>query len=701
MAGGEFTTKSGDTTIEHNDIGDMLRITTRKVAMVPNEDEVSSYLAPMRTNCSVMGDFMLEYETSDDKWAENAACGCAYKEPGTGGYGGFGGYECMYPVDRDVFKKYLDCWRREYAFSVETQTVTFEFVTFNANIDMMAYTLGDITLKPSGAIETSLETTSFVIRGSFWDMQYLLFFLFWYLVCVIYYTYQAGLKFYTDLLKKQALFRASFIQILPTVAYEHVKDDPFNVLDLFSIFCSFFSLYQFAEFMNLTTGFTSQSGFNYVVRTATWAELLTTMGGIRQQTKIYTRISSINIIVIFGRCLKFFREQPRMTALVQTILAAGMDTGYFVMMLIVILFGFVMFCHVSFGPQLDRLSTIYFSFNYCFSMVIGDYDFNELNEIDSLMAHFFFFFFLIVFQCVFLNIFFAIIDCFFVNTSPPPMNLKTLLKPYFGTWLPFVQWDDDVHMEQTGKEANKKQPPSRTDASKDARKKINALEDAARKKGEESDPVFAKDFMQLGLDAEEQFEEVMVWARDEARKYVDVFTKLKDERQNYANVNAFIDKKKRDLQALVRMEENRAKDTERKMKYHLQLYEASAYKDLDTVCRYMLLLEHKIKRAGVKKMRLNKEMDYMRRQAELLQYTEAELDERQRNAEFAAPEDSNQAPEEKQVEDADGDGPVVSAQVEANIVPEEEPDGILAKDQSTTRQEQRKEFVRTYENGSS
>merc|ERR1719409_1149307 len=106
--------------------------------------------------------------------------------------------------------------------------------------------------------------------------------------------------------------------------------------------------------------------------------------------------------------------------------------------------------------------------NYCFSMVIGDYDFNELERVDTYMAHFFFFF-LIVFQCVFLNIFFAIIDCFFVNTSPPPSNLKRMLKPYFAPIVPgFVirplgGWDDDVHMEQTGKEANKKQPPSRTD----------------------------------------------------------------------------------------------------------------------------------------------------------------------------------------------------------------------------------------------
>ena len=30
------------------------------------------------------------------------------------------------------------------------------------------------------------------------------------------------------------------------------------------------------------------------------------------------------------------------------------DTAYFVLMLVVIMFGFVMFCHVSFGPQLAR-----------------------------------------------------------------------------------------------------------------------------------------------------------------------------------------------------------------------------------------------------------------------------------------------------------------------------------------------------------
>jgi hypothetical protein len=48
-----------------------------------------------------------------------------------------------------------------------------------------------------------------------------------------------------------------------------------------------------------------------------------------------------------------------------------------------------------------------------------------------------------------------------------------------------------------------------------------------------------------------------------------------------------------------------------------------------------------------------------------------------------------------------GEAHMFSAQVEANLVEEGEPDGILTKDQSETRQEQRKEFIRTYENGDS
>merc|ERR1719486_1472414 len=64
------------------------------------------------------------------------------------------------------------------------------------------------------------------------------------------------------------------------------------------------------------------------------------------------------------------------------------------------------------------------------------------------------------------------------------------------------------------------------------------------------------------------------------------------------------------------------KDAERKMKYALQLHEKSAMQDLDTVSRYMLLLEHKIQRKSLKRMRMVKEKEFLKTQAELLQYTE-------------------------------------------------------------------------------
>ena len=52
-----------DEATENTGVGDMLRITVRKMAMVPNDDEVSSHLVPMRANCSSTGQFLLAYET--------------------------------------------------------------------------------------------------------------------------------------------------------------------------------------------------------------------------------------------------------------------------------------------------------------------------------------------------------------------------------------------------------------------------------------------------------------------------------------------------------------------------------------------------------------------------------------------------------------------------------------------------------------
>jgi hypothetical protein len=199
----------------------------------------------------------------------------------------------------------------------------------------------------------------------------------------------------------------------------------------------------------------------------------------------------------------------------------------------------------------------------------------------------------------------------------------------------------------------------------------------------------------LGIEGSEQFEEVMVWARDEARKYVEKFTRLKEERANSGNEMVFLDTKKRQMERAWREEEKLCREAERKMKYAVQLYEASATKDLETVCSYMLTLEHKIKRTNLKKMRLTKELEFMRKQAELLHFTEAEVEERLRALDFAGMEDRKRVEAEDAVEvvaELQGDS---SAQFADNTinVPPDDPDAALAKGQSASRLKERQEFA--------
>merc|ERR1719478_1032926 len=115
------------------------------------------------------------------------------------------------------------------------------------------------------------------------------------------------------------------------------------------------------------------------------------------------------------------------------------------------------------------------------------------------------------------------------------------------------------------------------------------------------------------------------------------------------------------------------KDAERKMKYALQLHEKSAMQDLDTVSRYMLLLEHKIQRKSLKRMRMVKEKEFLKTQAELLQYTEEELEERVRAADFTALEQGHSPAEDIALEEAEADAAEQAAAAAGNNPPEIEP----------------------------
>merc|ERR1719265_1053283 len=339
---------------------ELLRVSTRRVAMGNNTDEMGKAWVPFRSNCTLSGAYLQEQTQIEFKgecealmYGQPGEAGCQTEEDGA--------FVCMLPPDSEGFKAMMDCWRQQYAVSLETQEIAFEFITYNANIDMMSYTKGTVRADPSGLVDRRLDTTAFVIRTYQDESEMLaLVYLGIYTALVFYYASMEAKKITVEFMKKSQHTRALWFQILPTVVYEHFKDDFFNILDVSSINLSLISLYQFAVFTYQTIRIEDE------LTGSDWSTFIKSMSDVSDQVKIYTQLSSLNVVVIFLRLLKFFRENARMANVSATLAAAAEDTLYFVLMLIIVLVGFLMFGHVSFGPSLVPMSTPEKSMNYCF-----------------------------------------------------------------------------------------------------------------------------------------------------------------------------------------------------------------------------------------------------------------------------------------------------------------------------------------------
>merc|ERR1712000_494624 len=70
------------------------------------------------------------------------------------------GYECLILGDPDYFRNHFPTKWRDGALTLETKTISFDFVTYNANAYMIVYTTFEIKILPSGMIEHNLQMTA-------------------------------------------------------------------------------------------------------------------------------------------------------------------------------------------------------------------------------------------------------------------------------------------------------------------------------------------------------------------------------------------------------------------------------------------------------------------------------------------------------------------------------------------------------------
>lgn len=127
---------------------------------------------------------------------------------------------------------------------------------------------------------------------------------------------------------------------------------------------------------------------------------------------IYSRICSINFILIFIKVLKYVASWfERVMIIFKTLAYAKSDIFYFLIMYLIIFFAFVVMCHIYYGADLNDFGTIFNSLKTLFLMLLGDLDYlDDMIVLNKVLSFFFFIAFMTSMQFILINMFIAFIS---------------------------------------------------------------------------------------------------------------------------------------------------------------------------------------------------------------------------------------------------------------------------------------------------
>jgi len=232
---------------------------------------------------------------------------------------------------------------------------------------------------------------------------------------------------------------------------------------------------------------------------------------------------------------------------------------------------------------------------------------------------------LFLFKFFFLNVFFAIIDKFFVSGDPPPFNWKRALKPALGRLVRWVEWDDDYSLNSTDN-VEKERPISRAGRVHKYHNMIMDIRDHAdgftSATGEDLGNKKSRALTDV-CDVDERMNEVLRWSRDEAKRFVETFRKHQSAKMEFRNDHLFL-KTKVKVAIDKELADNKATmdEAERHQRYAIIVNENMERRDQDTLSRYILRLEDKITKKMIEKHALLIDVYHLRAESEKMRYTD-------------------------------------------------------------------------------
>jgi len=126
--------------------------------------------------------------------------------------------------------------------------------------------------------------------------------------------------------------------------------------------------------------------------------------------RMEVNVSAVNFFIIYFKIFKYLENVPRMNTILKTLSAAVVDIALFLVLVIIVYFGFTCAFFICFGMQMYNFRTFGDSFGALSRMVLGDFDYPALVATNAIMTRILFYSFVLVVVFVVLSMFLALVS---------------------------------------------------------------------------------------------------------------------------------------------------------------------------------------------------------------------------------------------------------------------------------------------------
>ena len=123
----------------------------------------------------------------------------------------------------------------------------------------------------------------------------------------------------------------------------------------------------------------------------------------------YVVMSSINTIIIFWRIIQFFSFSFKLSAFSEILSSAKNDVFFFILMFVIIVFGYAVMAYSYFGQSDKHYADLFFTIIMLFELLIEYFNFDDMLVWNPGFATFFFVSFMLLCDMFMKNMFIAII----------------------------------------------------------------------------------------------------------------------------------------------------------------------------------------------------------------------------------------------------------------------------------------------------